>query len=653
MQSSTVLGEIKKLMNESKGGDSSDEAIILASMILTLANQATRKEEKEEQLEIHRMMEDPIGKPFTMALTDQGFRTKSKWRAADQIAYLIKELGVPAFLTPLKRYALYGFRWLGKPFFPVSVPFTQYLIRQKTKNLIILGEESQIKQHIEKRKNEGVRINLNHLGEAILGEEEAKRRLEIYLKDLKSPSIDYISVKISTLYSQINLLSFEETLHILSERFLHLLVAANANKCVNKEGRLEPKFVNLDMEEYKDLDLTVEVFKRVLDRPECLKYSAGIVLQAYLPDSFEIQKDLTRWAKKRKEMGGAPIKIRLVKGANLAMEELESSMRGWASAPYESKGESDANFKRMLNYALDHIDTVHIGVGSHNLFDISYALIESKKRNIKHNITFEMLEGMAEPLRRTLANIWDDILLYCPASKESEFQNAVAYLVRRLDENTAPHNFLRHIFHLVPGSPAFNKEAEHFKESVIRQNEVSTKKRRQQDRLQKPEKLPSCRFINDPDTDLSLLPNRIWANQIFSNWEKKKIDPIPNVIGGEIVFGVEAFGFDPSRPDFRFTYHLAEDEAIENALKTVSEIHPIDDLSRVVDTLRERRQDLIGAMILNTGKNFFEADSEVSEAIDFAAYYLRQKENLKYLDDIEFKPKGGVLIAPPWNFSVS
>lgn len=653
MQVATVLGEIRKILNEPNQGDSTEEAIILASAILTLANQETLSHEKKEQLEIHRMMEDPIGKPFTMALTDQGFRTKSKLRAADQIAYLIKEWGVPNFLTPLKRYALYGFRWFGKLLFPLSVPFTQYMIRQKTTNLIILGDEPQVSKHIEKRKKEGVRINLNHLGEAILGEDEAKRRVDVYLKDLKNPSIDYISVKISTLYSQINLLSFEETLNILSERFLHLLHAANANKIVNKEGRLEAKFVNLDMEEYKDLDLTVELFKRVLDRPECLKFSAGIVLQAYLPDSFEIQKDLTEWAEKRKKNGGAPIKIRLVKGANLAMEELEGSIRGWPSAPYDSKSEVDANFKRMMNYALDHTDAVHVGVGSHNLFDISYALVEARKRSIKKNITFEMLEGMAEPLRRTLAKIWEDILLYCPTSKEAEFQNAVAYLVRRLDENTAPHNFLRHVFHLIPGSPAFIKEANNFKESVEKQNDVYAKKKRTQDRFKKPEKRPTCRFINDADTDLSLSNNRKWAEEIYSTWERKNIDPIPLVVGGETLLGKETIGVDPSRPNFHFTYHMAEDEAIEKALKTVAETHPPDDFGRVVDALRERRADLIGAMILNTGKNFAEADSEVSEAIDFASYYLRQKETLKYLDDIEFKPKGGTLIAPPWNFSVS
>lgn len=653
MHTATVLGEIRKILNAPQEGDSSEEAIRLASAILTLANRETTVQEKRDQLEIHRMMEDPIGKPFTMALTDQGFRTKSQLRAADQIAFLIKEWGVPTFLTRPLRYALYAFRWFGKWFFPFTVPFTRSMIRKKTTSLIILGEEKQVVEHIERRKNEGVKINLNHLGEAILGEEEARRRLNLYLKDLKNPSIEYISVKVSTLYSQISLLNFETTLNVLSERYLHLLHAANANKITNKEGILEAKFVNLDMEEYKDLDLTTVLFKQVLDRPECLKFSAGIVLQAYLPDSFDIQKDLTEWAEKRVSLGGAPIKIRLVKGANLAMEELESSLRGWMRAPYETKEEVDANFKRMLNYAFDHIEAVHIGIGSHNLFDISYALVEARKRGLKKHITFEMLEGMAEPIRRVLAKVWDDLLLYCPTSKEAEFQNAVAYLVRRLDENTAPHNFLRNMFNLEPDSPAFLKEADAFRESVKKQNTVYTNKRRTQDRHQLPEKRPSCRFTNEPDTDLSLEKNRKWAEEIYRSWERKDIEPIPLVIGGEILKGKEEKGIDPSRPGFLFSYGVAEDEAVEKALQTVAETYPSDDLSHVADALREARADLIGAMILNTGKNFSEADVEVSEAIDFAAYYLRQKESFKYLEDIEFKPKGGVLIAPPWNFSVS
>src|SRR5262249_16989823 len=138
------------------------------------------------------------------------------------------------------------------------------------------------------------------------------------------------------------------------------------------DGRLTPKFVNLDMEEYRDLDPTVAAFRELLDEPELLPLSAGLVLQAYLPDACRAQQGLTAWAMERCRRGGAPIKVRIVKGANLAMERVEASLMGWPQAPYTTKLDVDANYKRMVEYGCrpEHARAVHLGVASHNLFDI-------------------------------------------------------------------------------------------------------------------------------------------------------------------------------------------------------------------------------------------------------------------------------------------
>src|SRR4030095_16438303 len=111
-----------------------------------------------------------------------------------------------------------------------------------------------------------------------------------------------------------------------------------------------PKFINLDMEEYRDLDLTVTAFREGLDEEAFLRLSAGVVLQDYPPDSHRGQRALTDWALARRARGGAPIKLRIVKGANLAMERIEAAVHGWPQAPYETKREVDANYKRMLAY---------------------------------------------------------------------------------------------------------------------------------------------------------------------------------------------------------------------------------------------------------------------------------------------------------------
>ena len=252
-----------------------------------------------------------------------------------------------------------------------------------------------------------MRLNINHLGEAILGEEEAHKRLKLYLDDLAKPDFAYMSIKLSTIYSQINLLAREKTLSIAAERLRALYRAANSHTYTYPDGTVSPKFINLDMEEYRDLELTKDLFKKVLSEPEFHKTHAGIVLQAYLPDSFLFQKELTEWAKDRVKRGGAPIKIRLVKGANLAMEQFEASLRGWAQAPYKEKIESDANFKRMLTYACqkENAKAAHLGVGSHNVFDISYALLLRAENGVEKEVSFEMLEGMAEHIRRVVQEI--------------------------------------------------------------------------------------------------------------------------------------------------------------------------------------------------------------------------------------------------------
>src|SRR5690606_36204223 len=111
------------------------------------------------------------------------------------------------------------------------------------------------------------------------------------------------------------------------------------------------KFINLDMEEYRDLDLTIAVFLRLLERPGLEQLEAGIVLQAYLPDAVAALDRLTEWALRRRASGGAGIKVRVVKGANLAMEHVDAILHGWPLATYAIKVEMDTNYKRVLSRA--------------------------------------------------------------------------------------------------------------------------------------------------------------------------------------------------------------------------------------------------------------------------------------------------------------
>lgn len=671
---SSHLQKAKKKLSSVRGSPLSleqrkKETIELASLVLEEAILSQTGKEKRMQAQLARMMHDAKGKAFTTSMTDQCFRSHKTSRVADQLIYLLKKFGVPSYLSFFKKVQLHLFLYLGKTFSFILVPLAIHFLRKETSSVILPGEKSALLRHIHLRKKQKVRLNLNHLGEAILGEKEAKTRLEVYLEDLKQPHVEYVSIKISTIYSQINLVAWDQTLQHLSERLRLLYRAALQNTFRKEDGSVHSKFVNLDMEEYKDLHLTKELFKKVLDEEEFLHFSAGIVLQAYLPDSFKIQQELTEWAKKRVSRGGAPIKIRIVKGANLGMEQVEASLKEWSQAPYKHKLDVDANFKKMVSYGCikENAKAVFLGIGSHNLFDICYAMLLREENEITSYVTFEMLEGMADHIRRAVQLLTEDILLYCPVAKKEDFQSAVAYLIRRLDENTGPENFLRHTFGLKPGSQEWQEQADFFCRACERMEEISLEPRRSQNRQLPVSKKPlSAPFENEADTDFSLPANRDWVHDLLSKWKKTSPSSIPLVIAGKEIHQAspEGIGIDPAYPDKTYyTYSLASAKEVEDCISSAeraskewnkkSPEERAEALSQVAHILRNKRGELLCALVSSGGKTVAEGDPEISEAIDFAEYYARSLLELYSHKDISWTNKGTVLVTPPWNFPVA
>nr|MBA3816689.1 proline dehydrogenase family protein [Parachlamydiaceae bacterium] len=255
MKNSQVIAKAKHILNNTKGktltvAQRKDTAIELAALLLTEARNIQTHGEKEVQTQLANMMNDSNGKAFTMSMTDQCFRSQNPYRVADQLTYLLKQFGIPAFLNYLKKVQLKIFCFLGKPFAKTIVPLTKSMLRRETRLLILPGEPDNLLKHMRQRRKEGVRINLNHLGEAILGEAEADHRLSTYLSDLANPEVEYISIKISTIYSQLNLLGWENTLNVLSSRLSKLYASAKIHLYTLPNGEKVPKFINLDMEEY-------------------------------------------------------------------------------------------------------------------------------------------------------------------------------------------------------------------------------------------------------------------------------------------------------------------------------------------------------------------------------------------------------------------
>ncbi|CAN2039877.1 RHH-type transcriptional regulator, proline utilization regulon repressor / proline dehydrogenase / delta 1-pyrroline-5-carboxylate dehydrogenase [Candidatus Magnetomoraceae bacterium gMMP-15] len=654
------------------------EAIDLAETWQNQANELLTSEEKLIQGQMKRLLSHSIDKIILIKMLDQSFRSVSTKRVAAQINNILQQYGIPKFFSFYERLLAYLFVHAGRHFHSISIPQMVEKIRKNSSQAIIPGEKKIFYPHLKKRKNEGVRMNINHLGEAVLGENEALSRLNMYIKDLENPDIECISVKISSIYSQIQSLAFDHNVSIIKNRLSSLFRTASKHFFVRHDRVSVPKFVNLDMEEYRDVEITTTAFMLALDQKDLKNHSACIALQSYLPDSYDIQKELTTWAKNRVADGGSPVKIRIVKGANMEMELLESALHNWPLAPYDNKLDVDANYKRMVEFGMkaENIKAVQLGIASHNLFDMAYAYRLAQKNNVVKYITFEMLEGMADHLRRAIQEVSKDILLYAPVAARDQFINAIAYLVRRLDENTGKENFLRYSFDLKVGSSKWEFLKDQFITSYYYKNKPGTKPHRIQNRLEESfsEETGTYyenEFNNEADTDWSLAQNRKWAENIRKKWKKSSENTpfeIPIVVQNTEIYENREIKKCINLSEFNeknciSNSCIANDQDIEKAVltakndpdgwrnKTFAERHKI--LSKAAKLIRISRSNLIGSAAAGTGKIFGEADGEVSEAIDFTEFYPYSAQAFADLKNIECSGRGVGLVISPWNFPIA
>ncbi|MEE2815581.1 MAG: proline dehydrogenase family protein, partial [Actinomycetota bacterium] len=303
------------------------------------------------------VLRDPNGLDFTVGFVDGVVRPEDLKVAATKLKELVPL--TPGFLPAPMRAAI-GLGGATAGILPgVVVPSARAVLRQMVRHLIVDARDEKLGAAIKHiRESQGVKLNINLLGEAILGREEAKRRLEGTRRLLERDDVDYVSIKVSSTVAPHSPWAFDEAVADAAEALLPLY------RIAAKGGPGGQKFINLDMEEYKDLDLTIAVFTSILDRPEFQGLEAGIVLQAYLPDALSAMMRLQEWAAARVASGGAPIKVRVVKGANLPMETVDAETHGWPLATWSSKQESDSSYKAVLDYSLrpEHIGNVRVGV---------------------------------------------------------------------------------------------------------------------------------------------------------------------------------------------------------------------------------------------------------------------------------------------------
>lgn len=625
---------------------------------------------------MQRMLKNPINKVFLIELLDQSFRSNNPRRIANQLEYIFSKYNGTDIFSDFEELLVWSFRHIGIYMPDISVDLFIRYLRNDISAIVLKGEETPLNKHLKKRREEGTRVNINIIGEMVLGEQEASNRVKKYIKALKNPHIDYISIKISTIFSQVTPVAHEWSVNEVSKRLETVYAAAMQNKFVNAKGKEENKFVNLDMEEYRDINITIDAFMQTLSKEEFFSLEAGIVLQAYLPDTLNNLKKLVTWAKERINKGGAPIKIRLVKGANQEMELTESSLRNWPCVTYLDKAETDANFKLLMDYIIDEKVSpyVHVGIASHNLFDHALGRLLARERGVEAYYSAEMLEGMSETAYHVLKKDDINVILYAPIATAETFTNAIAYLVRRFDENTAEQNFLRHSFGLKVNSSAWDKLVESYEDSLKVLPSISLEPTRQQDRNEEIGELDvdveNYTFKNESDTDFALPTNIKWADSISEKW--KNISKDGGFNASVVIAGKEVASDEPIEVIDKSQYHNkvivgTYAKASENDLQKAVEVAKKDPdgwreltqkerqkiLMNVAHEFRKSRADLIGIAAAEVGKVFSETDVEVSEAIDFLNFYPYSVKKFTELKGVKTAPKGVGLVVSPWNFPIA
>ena len=591
--------------------DPADEVVLLAEALLRDSLERTTRGEAAQMSRLGQLIESPQAKALSMLMTDRMFRSRNAERTARGWRSILCQVGSWDGFGLWDKLQLHAGS-MGSRVLPAFVmAAVKKRLRDESREVILSAEEPALTEFLKMRSRSDLGTNINPLGEAVLGEGEAGRRLDALLALLKRPDVNYVSVKITSIFSQINLVARDQTLDEIKVRLRRLYQAALPQR----------KFVNLDMEEYRDLELTVAAFREVLNEPAFKDLSAGLVLQAYLPDSVAVQQELTEWARKRCAMGGARIKVRLVKGANLAMETVEAEIHGWSVAPHRSKHDTDACFRRMLEFACqpENAAVVRTGVASHNLFDVALALVLARKNGVEEAVEIEMLEGMAAPQARAVREEAGALLLYAPVVKDADFGSALCYLIRRLDENTSPGNFLASLFSLKPGSDEWLDQKERFLSAWGNRNNLNVTSRRLE--LPQPK---DAGFDNVPDSDWT---QRRCRDQMAAARASMETPP------------------------------LADAEDLERALAGAKAAQPgwmaagsgkrAEVLLACAEQLAATRFESI-ALLRDEGKKAIqEADVEVSEAIDFARYYAETG-----VDPVGTRTEalGTVAVVPPWNF---
>lgn len=532
-------------------------------------------------------------------------------------------------------------------------------------------------------------FTLDILGEAVTSQVEADAYFEAYqnlIRDVAPdvnrwkdhPVVDFddlgriprvnLSVKLSALDPHFDPIDFDGVAERVGARLKQLLRVAAEHDA----------FINVDMESYEKKDLTLHIFKKVLSEPEFSHRSdVGIVLQCYLKDSGNDFEALRDWVRNR----GTPVWVRLVKGAYWDYETAHAKAEGWPIPVYQQKWESDANYEKQVRFILQNTEYLRPAFASHNLRSLSHALAMVEQLQLPPNsYEIQMLYGMADAEKKALVGQGRRVRVYMPYG---ELIPGMAYLVRRLLENTANDSFLRvgsatnvDVQKIMsrPGPDTFSAKSETRKSD---DNEISESKIEVDSNIgANSAKVRSMKaeFKNEPPIDFAVEENRKQMAAALDHVRSTLGKEYPLVIDGqEIVTEEKIVSYNPSsKEQVVGSVAVATSDHIDHAVRAAKDAfvawsarsaeNRVQFLRQAADKMRQRFFELSAVIVFECGKPWREATNDVCEAIDFVDFYADRAVELEQVtgadvpgeeNRFEYMARGVVGVIAPWNFPLA
>lgn len=524
---------------------------------------------------------------------------------------------------------------------------------------------------------EGIAFSVDLLGEACVSDAEADEYRDKYLDLVRNlpervsewpvqPRLESdhlgsiprtnVSIKISSLSAKCNPIDTEGAIADLMTRIVPIL----------EEARARDVFINFDMEQFSLKDLTLELFMRCC---EAVDFRAGLAMQAYLKSGVEDAKRIADWAKRT----GRVVTVRLVKGAYWDYETIHAEEMGWLCPVWNEKWQSDKCFEDMTDVFLDSCPRalggqadataegptrmspgsggVKLALGSHNVRSIAHAVAALDQRGLPRNaLELQMLHGMADQLKHAASDLDLRVREYVPVG---EMIPGMAYLVRRLLENTSNESWLRSGFldkadpSALLAVPARKPGAEEKLDLAMSSSERHSLSRAE------PGVGDGRAFVNEALRDFSRVQVRdTFAGAVHgAQVPEVASDTTPEAADAMVERALSAFN---GRWKDGTRHKGWRDIEVERRARV---------LVNAAAAMRARRDELSGIIIKENGKCWVDADADVAEAIDFCEFYAREAVHLfrrerigrfiGELDEQFYQPRGVAVVISPWNFPLA